>query len=198
VAFGRGILLAPILIFWNCHIPANADECYLITDKTVEIAKDFAPSSVLTFTLRKNKEARYILFIGKNQTQIENNVPWLLARRSSDDDPSRYCTEGKGNTFELLSALHNAPERFGLPGSGYPRCSEAGDVLGSLKVRAWASKELGGGSLTSFEADKIGFSLLTGEGAYWILLKSDRNKVQTCYFDRGDDFLAQEYNLRPQ
>jgi len=188
-----------ISIFVGCFspIPAFADECYSIADKMVSIAKEFG-SSVLTTTLRKNKEASYIFFIGQNQTAVENNVPWLLAGRASNNDPSRYCTIGKGNRFEFLASLQEAKftERFGLPGSGYPRCSDAGDVVGPLKVRTWASKELGKGDVISFQGDGIGFSFLTGEGGYWILLKSDYVKIQICYFDRGDDFLKQEYNLR--
>jgi len=85
-----------ISIFVGCFspIPAFADECYSIADKMVSIAKEFG-SSVLTTTLRKNKEASYIFFIGQNQTAVENNVPWLLAGRASNNDPSRYCTIGK-------------------------------------------------------------------------------------------------------
>ena len=146
MVFGNRILLASALPSCNCHVRANAEECYQIADKVAEVAKAFAPSSILTLTLRQNKSARYILFIGKTQTMIENHVPWLLARRLLGDDPGKYCTEGNGDTVEALSAMESTPEKFGLPGSGYPRCSEPNDVLGSLKVRAWASKELGGGN----------------------------------------------------
>lgn len=62
------------------------------------------------------------------------------------------------------------------------------------KIRAWANKELGGGAITAFEADDYNYTLLNDEGKYWILLKGDKAKNQTCYFARGDDFLADEYN----
>jgi hypothetical protein len=191
------IISIAILVGCFSPIPAFADECYSIADKMDSIAKEYGSSSVLTITLRKSKDARYIFFFGSNLTASENNLPWMLASRTSND-PRRYCTIGKGTSFEVLASMQNSnfAERFGLPGSGYPRCSDAGDALGPLKVRAWAAKELGKGEVISFLGDGIGFSLLTGEGGYWILLKSDRVKTQICYFDRGDDFLKQEYSLR--
>jgi hypothetical protein len=50
----------------------------------------------------------------------------------------RYCTVGSGKKLYSLASLENStfPDQFGLPGSGHQRCSQAGDVLGGLKVRA--------------------------------------------------------------
>lgn len=127
--FTRFIALSLGLMFYSRSAQA-ADGCYDIIEKFKLIIKDFAPSSVMALTLRVNREARYMVFIGRNQTNIPNHVPWLIARRGSEDDPSKYCTEGQGTTMETLAAFPKANERFGLPGSGYPRCTEENDPLG--------------------------------------------------------------------
>ena len=197
IVAGVSVLSAAILL--NCGVSvaqAPTDQCSRISDIMQNVAEVFR-TSVLTFTLRKGKEARYILFFGKNQTDVENNLPWVLVSRGSTDNPEIYCSIGKGSNLQFLASLDDTKfeERFGLPGSGYPRCSNVGDVLGSLKVRAWAGKELGKGDVMSFWGDSFGYTLLTAD-KFWILLKKDNAKIQTCYFDRGDDFLSQTYDLR--
>jgi len=197
IVAGVSVLSAAILL--NCGVSvaqAPTDQCNRISDIMQNVAEEFR-TSVLTFTLRKDKEARYILFFGKNQTDVENNLPWVLVSRGSTDNPEIYCSIGKGSNLQFLASLDDTKfeDRFGLPGSGYPRCSNVGDVLGSLKVRAWAGKELGKGDVMSFWGDSFGYVLLTAD-KFWVLLKKDNAKIQTCYFDRGDDFLSQTYDLR--
>ena len=198
IVAGVSVLSAAILL--NCGVSVaqapRTDQCNRISDIMQNVAEEFR-TSVLTATLRKGEKARYIFFVGKNQIDVEGDLPWLLVSLRSTDNPEIYCTIGRGHNFQLLASLDdtNFEERFGLPGSGYPRCSNVGDVLGSLKVRAWAGKELGKGDVMSFWGDSFGYVLLTAD-KFWVLLKKDNAKIQTCYFDRGDDFLSQTYDLR--
>ena len=104
IVAGVSVLSAAILL--NCGVSVaqalRTDECNPIGNIMQNVAEEFR-TSVLTVTLRKGKEARYILFFGKNQTDVENNLPWLLASRASTDNPEIYCTIGKGSNLQFLS-----------------------------------------------------------------------------------------------
>jgi hypothetical protein len=180
----RAFLLAVSSLICLAGTPAQG-ECIgvgeLFFEKLPSISEHWR-----AWQLRKNGEVWHLIFHNPKRHGDE----WVLASRFSDDRPDIYCIRGEGTGILTLKALDDAKftERFGLPGSGYPRCSEKDDPLGGLKVRAWAHEELGNTFILSFQ-DNIkkghGFTLAMGSiDNSWILI-SQTEDVTSCYLDRG-------------
>jgi hypothetical protein len=141
--------------------------------------------SLVAYQLKRDGQAWHLVF-----TQKGNNAKWLIASRFSPERPDIYCVQATGSRVELLKSLHESKfsEQFGMPGSNNPRCGSLGDPLQSLKVRAWASRELGDSLILGLSepAPKMpNFTLLLSKtDGYWILL-DEKPQATTCYFDRG-------------
>jgi hypothetical protein len=45
-------------------------------------------------------------------------------------------------------------DKYGMPGSGFPRCSEQGDVFKRIQLRLWANRELGDSFVASMTSDQ--------------------------------------------
>jgi hypothetical protein len=126
---------------------------------------------------------------------------WVMATRHSAERPDVYCIEGVGLRVDVLASLNdsNFDDRFGLPGSNYPRCGKRDDPLEGLKVRAWASRELGESLILSLGDAKSGGAtyvlLMSKTDDYWILLQK-RVTESTCYRDRGNAHDVREIELK--
>ena len=147
--------------------------------------------SWMAFQLKRDGQAWHLVFTQKTNDRSATAAKWLVASRHSQERPDLYCIQSTGALVEVLMTLHDSifSERYGMPGSNNPRCSNSDDPLGGVKVRAWASRELGDSLILSLNGAASGvptFALLMSKtGQYWILLE---RKVQagTCYFDRGE------------
>lgn len=141
------------------------------------------------FQLKKNEEVWYLVFTQKNE-QHSDNEQWAIYTRFSKDRPDIYCILGKGIFVEPLRSLHDTSfvQKYGMPGSGYPRCGEdIKDPLESLRVRSWANRELGDSIILSLNSnDGTSYVLLMSRyDGFWILLDRKPDHT-TCYFDRGE------------
>jgi hypothetical protein len=140
--------------------------------------------------LKRDGEVWHIFFVQKVSDTTSPTRTWVLTTRHSAEHPEIYCIQGVGTRVDVLASLHdsNFNEPFGLPGSNYPRCGKRGDPLDGVKVRAWASRELGDSLILSFdEAKGTGATyvlLMSKTDDYWIMLQKRANET-TCYRDRG-------------
>lgn len=98
----------------------------------------------------------------------------------------------------MLQSMHtwDGSSRYGMPGSGYPRCSNKFGLLpGGAEVRMWANVELG--EITVFDFNSFigtkNYVLLVSKDGYWILLDVDRiDTNRGCYLARGDASTVRE------
>ena len=93
----------------------------------------------------------------------------------------------------------NFIDKFGMPGSGNPRCGNPNDPLEGMKVRGWSSKELGNSLILSFNEPTLNdpsFVLLMSKtDDFWILLNKPRGEA-TCYRDRGQAHDMRDIRLK--
>ena len=146
------------------------------------------------FTLQRNGSVYYILFVSKvDQSQGENEkgpfAPWRLLERQGQSP--KYCLIAAGDRFEaLLSTEYANPiKKYGMPGSGYQRCSDGKNITDGLDVRLWANKELGKSFVLQLNSD-IGdnnFMFLMSDDLNWTLLDESKSEIsKVCYHSRGD------------
>jgi hypothetical protein len=176
---------------------ARADEKLVCDDITVMLRKEIAQMkrAYQVYTLRKGDAAAGILMVTNYDDSAANDdsglyMPWILMERASPTDPATYCISGRGTKVEALMNMEDSKseERYGMPGSTYPRCSRGGDLLEGLKVRLWANRELGKSFVLYLHNDQgDNFTFLLGEPSPWILLRSRRDTSAECYYDRGDN-----------
>jgi hypothetical protein len=185
---------------------ARADEP-VCDDITVMLRKEMAQMkrAYQVFTLRKGEQATGILMIANYDEAAANDdsglyMPWILMERASPTDPAIYCISGRGTKLEALKSIEDSKseERYGMPGSTYPRCSHGGDVLEGLKVRLWANRELGE-SFVMYLHNDLGdnFTFLLGDPSPWILLRSRKDTSAECYYDRGDNAILRSRDPLP-
>lgn len=155
------------------------------------------PSDVTVFSLKKDMKTNIMIFtsaagMSKGVNNKEVYAPWRLLVRQGDT--LQYCLVGAGEKLELLTSVEyaNPKNKYGMPGSGYPRCSIESDLLSALDVDLWANKELGQSAIFQFNAnlgDKD-FRLLISSEKAWILLDSNIDNVKrVCYYSRGNDLV---------
>lgn len=179
--------------------PASAaDRCLAIDELLGKELQKIGGRDWFAIQLNKNAQSWYLLFeqSGPDGNRIEN-PKWLVTSRHSEGRPDLYCVVGEGTGTEPLASLHQSKfeDRFGMPGSGHPRCGGT-DVLDGLKVRAWASRELGESVIIAYEGGaKADYTLLMGEGDHWVLLDSKKGGG-TCYHDRGEGVKVQKLKLK--
>lgn len=151
-------------------------------------------------TLKRDGQARHLI-LTEIPGEPTNAAKWLVATRESEERPENYCIQATGSEVNPLQSMHDwkSAERFGLPGSGQPRCGDAGDPLEGLKVRGWASKELGRSLILSLDSPgpkEPTFVVLTSivDGA-WVLLGQEPGGP-TCYFDRGSESSMKAFSVK--
>lgn len=187
-----GLVLAMIL---GGIVPTAASvqlgSCIDITSLFKERLASLDGQDWLAFQLKRDNEVWHLVFTQISKIGSPNDVKWLVASRHSAARPDLYCVQATGNLVELVAPLpaKNSAERFGMPGSTYPRCGERGDILEGLKVRSWATRELGDSQIMVLgkpEPNKPSFVLVSNKrDGHWILLDRQPQST-TCYFDRGE------------
>jgi hypothetical protein len=151
--------------------------------------------------LKREGQVWIIIFSQKVSDTNSADRTWVVATRHSVERPDIYCIDGIGSRVDVLASLHNSnfEERFGLPGSNHPRCGRREDPLESVKVRSWASRELGESLILSLDDAKGSggkyLLLFSKTGEYWILLQQKADEG-TCYRDRGTGHNTREVQLK--
>ncbi len=195
----RLVVLTTILFIGEV-LPSGATEFALerrCLDATLAIpyaARGF-DTPIHSYSLKKsNGETYYGLTLGqyvpgRNHPDGTPLVQWRLLERQGDT--SNYCLIAFGDYVEFLqnmSTSTNPRKRYGMPGSGFQRCSDANDVLDADDVRLWANRELGDSfvvHLTSQVGDND-FTFLMSNDLNWILINSSKSeKFKSCYYSRG-------------
>jgi hypothetical protein len=155
----------------------------------------------LAHQLKRDGQAWHLIFTQKTSDSTSAARVWVLASRLSADRPEVYCIEGIGSRVDVLASLHDSKfdEKFGMPGSNNPRCGPRGDALEGLKVRGWASRELGESLILSLDDPRQGAAshvlLMSKIDNHWVLLNK-RAGSTTCYLDRGNAHDARAMTLR--
>lgn len=181
--------LSPSVLFAGSpHECGEGEE--IATNMMIEQAGEFR-----MFTLWTEKTPRYMLILDAcSDGECANDdgvfrIQWQLARLSSlENREPQYCIVGRGYQVEFLVSLHEgkSEEKFGLPGSGNPRCSDD-KIASSLAVRIWAHKELGE-SETLYLHNELGdnYTYLKSHDGYWVIINHS-SPESACYYDRGDE-----------
>lgn len=177
-----------IILLMHSHVAWA--ECVSITQLFTETLPKAGGHQWVGHQLKRDGEVWHLLFTNSSNA-------WVLAARQ--DQPEIYCIKGRGTRIDVLVSLHdtNFNDPFGLPGSGSPRCGRAGDPLEGIKVRGWASRELGDSLILSLDDGKPAtfVLLLSKAGGYWTLLRKATGET-TCYHDRGSANDVREFTLR--
>jgi hypothetical protein len=146
--------------------------------------------SWFTFQLKRDGEVRHLVFTQWDApSSSPSTAKWLVASRHGPERPD-YCIQATGDEVQPLVSLHdtNFSEPFGMPGSNYPRCGKRDDPLQSVKVRAWASRELGDSlvlALLGAAPNTPNFILLMAKtNNHWVLI-DQKPQTASCYYDRG-------------
>ena len=165
-------------------------ECSDVMDQ-IRAAKAFVGPTNYAFQLSRDKEARAILFTQRPTNGV--GLRWRLIERQGQS--LNYCSIAEGEKHELLMDVHlwHAKGRYGMPGSGLPRCAAKHDsgLIPSFDIRIWANKELGDSlvfALTNEKGNRDYYALISkdSEGA-WILLDAAQGTMDdACYHSRGD------------
>jgi len=151
----------------------------------------FKSTDFSIFQLEQSYGAKILVFVGLGVPSEEPTANWFVSGRAAEDE--EYCYLGVGLNIEELASPHEIAfkEQFGMPGSGFARCSSKQDLLGGAKVRSWAAKELGDSFVLSLSPGDSGSGrfvlLLSRVDTSWVLLKQQPTG-ETCYFDRGPFF----------
>jgi hypothetical protein len=182
--------------------------------KAMKFAFQGVKESNLVYSLKRGGETYYMLYVSAyDENKITEDgvaiMPWRLLERQGES--TNYCLIGAGKKVERLLDMHDAPgakKKYGMPGSGYQRCTDSSDgIFSSLAIRVWANKELGKSYVQHFtsEIGQNDFALLNsteGQGGKisWIMLNSKKGDPSSvCYYDRGDDMaLHPNFKIPPR
>lgn len=153
---------------------------------------------IMVFSLKKDTETNIMVFTSTVDHSKKMNdkglyAPWRILVRQ--EDTSQYCLVGAGERIEALASAEyaNPKNKYGMPGSGYPRCSTGNDLSSALDVDLWANKELGKSLIFQLNADlgNRNFRLLMSPEQEWVLTDSNINNVkEVCYYSRGSNAVA--------
>ncbi len=99
--------------------------------------------------MRRNGQTYFMLVISKVDLSHSSDkpglfAPWRLMERQGQS--TNYCIIAAGERIEPLQSIQSVPNprtRYGMPGSGYQRCSNGDNIQDAIDVRIWANKELG-------------------------------------------------------
>jgi hypothetical protein len=112
------------------------------------------------------------------------------------DSLTEFCLKSEGTTVWVGPDVpdNSTEKRYGLPGSGYPRCSSKDEVPGGFFLRLWANRELGP-SLVLGLISETGptYYVLINRQANWIIIEDQKNGP-SCYFSRGQKVITTEDN----
>ncbi|NOX41999.1 MAG: hypothetical protein GXP05_16335 [Alphaproteobacteria bacterium] len=171
----------------KCESPSASFDLAVELFKT----KDFS-----VFQLEQDYGSKVLVFLGLG---LPNEIPtanWFITGRAKEN--ADYCYLGVGMSVEPLKSPHETkfPEKYGMPSSGFPRCSKSTDPLGAIKVRSWAAKEIGDSFVLALSPGAKGSGsfvvLVSRVDKSWVLLKK-QDSGETCYFDRGQYYKSQNF-----
>lgn len=160
---------------------------------SIQAVYSFVGNNNISYQLKRNGQTYAILAHSRQTSPDPKSSKWRLIERQGES--VTYCVIAEGTSIEPLASVHsgNPPAKYGLPGSGSPRCfsQRVGALPGSVEVRLWANKELGESIVLSLNADtgNKNYTFLTSKDntGYWILLETAKNNLNdTCYHSRGD------------
>jgi len=147
------------------------------------------------YSLKRAGQTYHMLIISRVDRSRQNSTghyaPWRLLQRQGQT--TDYCLVATGSRLDSMVSLHmSSPRgRYGVPGSGYQRCSNTGSVPDALDVRMWANRELGESFVVQLYAETGArdFTYLMADDLAWILLDQERgtSSFVTCFNARGDD-----------
>ena len=176
---------------------AQIDKCANL----VEIIKQNAAAPNLfmdSFTFQKDGRGDQVLLLFKDKAGREGHVGrWIFLTRR-EKDSLNFCVNGEGEEFGLLADMHSnsSEKRFGMPGSGNPRCSTKIDALpASLLLRMWANRELGQSTILYVSYQKSsGFQFLISADNHWVVIEDEKSGETSvaCYFERGDGLVIRQ------
>ena len=128
----------------------------------------------------------------KPETSEGSYMPWRIIKRG--DKTGTYELFSSGDYIETLMSLQNAnpSQKFGMPGSGYPRGTKKGDsIIGVDVVRLAANKELGDCGDVPYlhckETKQAYVLLVSKDSGKWIIVEVAPNLEEASYLDRGDE-----------
>lgn len=180
--------LGTVVIEVSAQSSANCGDAVA---QIADASKYVGPSNY-AFQLRRGTGVYLILFLQK-PAPGSDELRWRLIERSGET--LNYCVRGEGKRFTPLMNMHlgNPSGKYGMPGSGHPRCAgkQASGLPGSLDIRLWANRELGESNVYELTNDLpsksfIFLTSLDNVGA-WILLDYAPGKLDdTCYYSRGE------------
>lgn len=186
-------LCAMLLFFCSglCVAEEQKRDCSEVLTQIKSAAK-YVGADNYAFQLKRGSGVYYILFLQKASSGTQK-LRWRMIERIGES--VNYCVLGQGEDFAPLQDMHlsNPSGKYGLPGSGYPRCAgnlESG-LPGSLDIRMWVNRELGDSTIYDLPniAGARSFVFLTSSdnaGAWVILDYAPGNLSDTCYYARGD------------
>ncbi|MCA0417387.1 MAG: hypothetical protein LCH80_01465 [Proteobacteria bacterium] len=130
------------------------------------------------------------ILLNYKKQDLKTVVFWRLITRDRGDT-LEFCEAGYGSELTQLADMHtnSFPGRYGMPGSGFPRCSAHDEKLpGSFVVRMWANRELGESVMFSGSSKvSSGFSFVMSLDDNWIIIENKASPANTaCYFNRGE------------
>ena len=163
---------------------------------------------VTEYSLKKSDGQTYFVFLhgkavpGYNHSDGTPIIPWRLLERRGET--LTYCLIAFGDEVLLMTNLPtktNPKKKYGMPGSGFQRCSDANEVWDQIDVRLWANRELGDSfiiHLTSQVGDDD-FTFLMADDLNWILINTSKSeKFKSCYYSRGPSLSTiDNFQVRP-
>lgn len=144
------------------------------------------------FQLKRDRGVYLILFLAK-PAPGSDRMRWRLIERIGES--VNYCVRGQSESFNRLIDVHlsNPSGKYGMPGSGYPRCAGRNEngLPGSLDIRLWANKELGESVVYDLpnelgQKSYVFLASVDNVGAWVLLDYSKGNLNDTCYYTRGE------------
>lgn len=196
------LFLVGFLLLLMPGIATAAQRCGDVMVAMREALADVNQSNY-AFSLKRERQTYWILFLSRPEQPKSERLPWRLLQRQGES--TDYCLVAGGESMTLLGNMEAAEtsKRYGMPGSGYPRCSHEslGPLPGSTGVRMWANAELGESAVIVLAASSgpKDYVLLITDDGYWILLDVDRNDIDRgCYVARGDGSTLHENFSMPR
>jgi hypothetical protein len=153
-------------------------------DKKVAAVETEFENRATGYIVLRNSEFAYALIFTRDKSSLDRGLYWAIFEKGPM--PFIACLAGQGRSVTPLMSLHEAKGsvRFGLSGTGLPRCSH--EKGGGVQVRMSASIELGPSTIFHFgEGERHAYTLLMNGADRWILLQQNDGR-ETCYFDRGE------------
>jgi hypothetical protein len=152
-------------------------------------------NKALFLSLEDKQEPKYLLVVTAYSGQRETTnspvlyMPWRLLQKVGTSNSFKLAGAGSYAEFTMSVTNGNTRQKYGMPGSGFPRGST--NWLAAMEIQLWANRELGDCEDIYHlhpESGDTNFTLLTAKaGGKWVILESRRNPQYVGYYDRGDN-----------